>query len=123
MVASPDTVNKHAGAPIAGRAGKAALRAARKRAAATKAKAFADELAALQPAYEAIGFRLMTKAEVCAVTSATPPTLWAWMRAGTFPRSFVVHGRSMWRSDEIQAWLGALPTRRLKGDAPDDCKP
>jgi len=38
------------------------------------------------------------------------------MRAGTFPRSRIVGGRSMWRSDEIDAWMAALPIRRLKGD-------
>jgi hypothetical protein len=39
------------------------------------------------------------------------------MRAGKFPRSRVVGGRSMWRSDEIDVWLTGLPIRRLKGDA------
>ena len=33
------------------------------------------------------------------------------MRAGTFPRSRVVGGKSMWRSDEIDAWLVALQVR------------
>ena len=44
-------------------------------------------------------------------------TVWSWMRAGTFPRSRVVGGKSMWRSDEVQAWLDALPIRPLKGDS------
>jgi Prophage CP4-57 regulatory protein (AlpA) len=39
------------------------------------------------------------------------------MRAGTFPRARVVGGRSMWRSDEVDAWMAALPVRPLKGDA------
>jgi hypothetical protein len=42
------------------------------------------------------------------------------MRNGTFPRSRVVGGRSMWRSDEIDAWLAALPIRPLKGDGGND---
>ena len=44
------------------------------------------------------------------------PTIWAWMRAGTFPRSRIVGGKSMWLSTEIEAWLAALPLRHLKGD-------
>jgi hypothetical protein len=44
------------------------------------------------------------------------PTVWAWMRAGTFPRSRIVGGKSMWLSTEVDAWLAELPVRRLKGD-------
>jgi predicted DNA-binding transcriptional regulator AlpA len=44
------------------------------------------------------------------------------MRAGRFPRSRVVGGKSMWRSDEVQAWLDALPVRPLKGDSGPDEK-
>ena len=61
--------------------------------------------------------RLLSKPEVLAIANVTYPTLWAWMRNGTFPRSRVCGGRSMWRSDEIDAWLAGLPIRRLKGDA------
>jgi len=60
--------------------------------------------------------RLLSKNEVLAITSVTFPTIWSWMRAGTFPRSRVVGGKSMWRSDEIDARLAALPVRALKGD-------
>jgi predicted DNA-binding transcriptional regulator AlpA len=61
--------------------------------------------------------RLLSKAEVLTITGVTFPTVWAWMRAGSFPRSRVVGGKSMWRSDEIAAWLDKLPQRKLKGDA------
>jgi predicted DNA-binding transcriptional regulator AlpA len=61
--------------------------------------------------------RLLTKTEVCAIAHATFPSLWSWMRAGTFPRSRVVGGRSMWLSSEIDTWLADLPVRALKGDA------
>ena len=44
----------------------------------------------------------------------TLPDGLAWMRAGTFPRSRVVGGKSMWLSTEIEAWLVALPVRRSK---------
>jgi predicted DNA-binding transcriptional regulator AlpA len=64
--------------------------------------------------------RLLSKSEVLAIVGVTYPSLWAWMRAGNFPRSRVVGGRSMWRSDEIDAWLAGLPVRGLKGDAAAD---
>ena len=65
--------------------------------------------------------RLLTKPEVLLVAGGVSyPTLWSWMRAGTFPRARVVGGKSMWRSDEVQAWLDAFPVRPLKGDATPD---
>jgi predicted DNA-binding transcriptional regulator AlpA len=64
--------------------------------------------------------RLLSKLEVLAIANVTYPTLWAWMRAGGFPRSRVVGGRSMWLSTEVEAWLAGLPIRRLKGDAAGD---
>jgi predicted DNA-binding transcriptional regulator AlpA len=64
--------------------------------------------------------RLLSKPEVLAIANVTYPTLWAWMRAGRFPRSRIAGGRSMWRSDEIDAWLAGLPIRPLKGDAAGD---
>jgi predicted DNA-binding transcriptional regulator AlpA len=66
-----------------------------------------------------LGIRLLSKREVLDITGVTFPTLWAWMRAGTFPRSRVAGGKSVWRSDEVDAWLAALPLRRLKGDTPE----
>jgi predicted DNA-binding transcriptional regulator AlpA len=60
--------------------------------------------------------RLLKKTEVCAIANASFQSIWAWMRAGTFPRARIVGGRSMWRSDEVEAWLAGLPVRRLKGD-------
>lgn len=60
--------------------------------------------------------RLLTKRDVIQITSVSYPTIWAWMRAGTFPRSRIVGGQSRWRSDEIEEWLATLPVRQLKGD-------
>src|SRR6266550_750185 len=60
--------------------------------------------------------RLLDKAQVCAIANVSFPTVWAWMRAGQFPRSRVVGGKSMWLSTAIEAWLDALPVRVLKGD-------
>jgi predicted DNA-binding transcriptional regulator AlpA len=66
--------------------------------------------------------RLLSKSEVCALANATFPSIWAWMRAGKFPRARVVGGRSMWLSTEIDQWLAGLPVRRLKGD-PTEAEP
>ena len=63
--------------------------------------------------------RLLKKSEVLAIVGVTYPSLWAWMRAGNFPRSRIVGGRSMWVSTEIEEWLAGLPVRPLKGDAAD----
>jgi predicted DNA-binding transcriptional regulator AlpA len=60
--------------------------------------------------------RLLDKAEICAITNVSFPTIWSWMRAGKFPRGKIVGGKSMWLSNEIDAWLADLPTRPLKGD-------
>jgi predicted DNA-binding transcriptional regulator AlpA len=76
--------------------------------------AFAKKAAALKAA---AATRLLSRPEVLAIVGVTYPTLWAWMRAGTFPRSRICGGRSMWRSDEIDEWLAELPIRPLKGDA------
>jgi predicted DNA-binding transcriptional regulator AlpA len=59
---------------------------------------------------------LLTKAEVLAITRCSYPTLWLWMNAGTFPRSRVLGGKSLWMRAEVEAWLDKLPVRRLKVD-------
>ena len=66
-----------------------------------------------------LGGHLLAKRDVLAITNVTFPTLWAWMRAGKFPRARVVGAKSMWLSSEIEAWLATLPVRKLKGDAPE----
>jgi predicted DNA-binding transcriptional regulator AlpA len=63
--------------------------------------------------------RLLDKNDVLEITNVTFPTIWGWMIAGSFPRSLAVGGKSMWRSDDVDAWLENLPVRRLKGDAED----
>ena len=62
------------------------------------------------------GDRLLDKSQICKITSVTYPTIWAWMRAGKFPRARAVGGKSMWLTSEVDAWLAALPVRKLKGD-------
>jgi predicted DNA-binding transcriptional regulator AlpA len=53
--------------------------------------------------------RLLNKYEVMTMTSLSYPTLWAWMRAGKFPRSRIVGGKSMWVCSEVNAWISGLP--------------
>jgi len=65
-----------------------------------------------------LGVRLLSKTEILDITGVSFPTIWAWMRAGSFPRSRVAGGKSVWRSDEVDAWLAELPVRKLKGDVP-----
>jgi predicted DNA-binding transcriptional regulator AlpA len=79
---------------------------------------FAKKAAARKTSAENVAqpVRLQDKREILAITGLTYPTIWKMMRAGTFPRSRVVGGKSMWRSDEIDEWLTGLPIRRLKGD-------
>jgi predicted DNA-binding transcriptional regulator AlpA len=60
--------------------------------------------------------RLLSKHEVLAVTGVSYVTIWNWMRAGRFPRSRIVMGKSMWLASEVDAWLAGLPVRPLKGD-------
>jgi predicted DNA-binding transcriptional regulator AlpA len=62
--------------------------------------------------------RLLDKHEISAITGKTFPTIWTWMREGTFPRSRIVGGRSMWIESEIQEWLAQLPVRPLKSVTP-----
>src|SRR5262245_52800816 len=40
--------------------------------------------------------RLLTKPEMLARVRVTYPTIWKWMREGTFPRSRIVGNKSMW---------------------------
>ncbi len=62
--------------------------------------------------------RLLDKHQVLAITGVSYTTLWHWMIDGRFPKPRVVGGhaksKSVWRSDEIAAWLDALPQRQLK---------
>ena len=60
--------------------------------------------------------RLISKPEVLDRVGVTFPTLWAWMRAGAFPRSRDLGGRACWLESEIDAWIENRPIRRLKGD-------
>jgi predicted DNA-binding transcriptional regulator AlpA len=62
--------------------------------------------------------RLIPKREMLKRVGVSYPTIWRWMRDGSFPRSRAVGDRSMWIESEVDAWLADLPVRKLKGDAP-----
>ena len=62
------------------------------------------------------GIRLLTKRQVMDMTHVSYPTLWNWMRAGTFPRSRVTGQKIVWLASEVEAWMTNLPVRELKGD-------
>lgn len=66
--------------------------------------------------------RLLNKKQVCALVGASYQSLWMWMRAGKFPRSREVVGKSMWISTEIEAWMTQLPIRQLKPEDPPENK-
>ena len=61
--------------------------------------------------------RLLSRREVMDITGVSYPTLWAWMRAGRFPRARAIGALKVaWLESEISAWINDLPTKRLKGD-------
>ena len=64
-----------------------------------------------------VAVRLLNRHEIIALVGFTYPWIWQKMRDGQFPPGRIVGGKTMWRSDEIDAWLAGLPTRKLKGDA------
>jgi predicted DNA-binding transcriptional regulator AlpA len=62
------------------------------------------------------GARFISKGEVLDRTAISFPTIWQWMRDGTFPRARSVGGKSMWIESEIDNWILNRPLRKLKGD-------
>ena len=72
--------------------------------------------ALVSQAGSADAIRLISKPEVLDRVGVTYPTLWAWMRAGKFPRSRELGGKAAWIESEVEEWIAALPVRRLKGD-------
>jgi predicted DNA-binding transcriptional regulator AlpA len=62
------------------------------------------------------GIRLLSKPEVIERVGVSYATLWHWMRAGTFPRSRALGGKTVWIKSEVEAFMAALPKRLLKGD-------
>jgi predicted DNA-binding transcriptional regulator AlpA len=64
--------------------------------------------------------KLIDKKELRRRVPASFPTVWQWMRKGKFPRAHILHGKSVWFEDEIDAFLEGLPVRPYKGDPQDE---
>lgn len=62
--------------------------------------------------------RIIYKPEVMRRCGVSYPTIWKWMIAGTFPRSFDVGGKTGWLESDVEAWILNRPRSRLKGDWP-----
>ena len=79
-----------------------------------------DTAAALKAVKPQDGVKLLAKREVLARVGVTFPTIWKWMRAGTFPRSRRLGSgkgaKCVWYESEINAWATTLPIQPLKGD-------
>jgi predicted DNA-binding transcriptional regulator AlpA len=60
--------------------------------------------------------RLIDKAELLKRIPVTFPTIWAWIRAGNFPRSKNIGGKTAWIEAEVQAWIEARPDKVFKDD-------
>lgn len=61
--------------------------------------------------------RLLSRREMLAKVPVSYPTVWKWMREGTFPRSRDIGGKVAWIEHEIDDWIAARPIVPLKGDA------
>jgi predicted DNA-binding transcriptional regulator AlpA len=59
--------------------------------------------------------RLLSKKEVLARIPVTYPTIWNWMRKGTFPRARIIsETKAGWLESEINEWVRARPQRNYK---------
>jgi prophage regulatory protein len=60
--------------------------------------------------------RLLSKGEVLAKVGLSYVSVWKLIREGAFPRAVVIGGgKNAWLEHEVDAWIAALPRRRLKG--------
>jgi len=60
--------------------------------------------------------RYISKAELLRLIPVSYVTIWNWMKAGAFPRSRKVGGKSMWLWHEVEAWMLSRPIATLQGD-------
>jgi prophage regulatory protein len=60
--------------------------------------------------------RLLSKGEVLAKVGLSYVSIWKLIREGAFPRAVVIGGgKNAWLEHQVDAWIAALPRRRLKG--------
>jgi len=64
--------------------------------------------------------RLLSRKQLLERVPLSFGTIWAKMRAGQFPRSYDIGGKSAWLESEVESWIRSRPLRALKGDAPVD---
>ena len=58
---------------------------------------------------------LLSKAQVLKKVPVTEPTLWAWVRAGKFPKPRDISpNKTVWVEAEVDAWIRAQPVRNYK---------
>jgi prophage regulatory protein len=62
------------------------------------------------------GSRLLLNSALLELVPFSYPTIWKWMRAGTFPRSVRVGAKVAWYASEVEDWLAGLKRSALKGD-------
>jgi prophage regulatory protein len=61
----------------------------------------------------------LSKAQVLQKIPVTAPTLWAWVRAGKFPRPRAISpNKTVWVAAEVDAWMQARPHRQYKPITP-----
>jgi len=58
--------------------------------------------------------RFVFKPEVLDRVGVSYPTIWQWMRTGTFPASREVGGKVAWLESEIDDWMATRPLRKYK---------
>ena len=57
----------------------------------------------------------LSKAQVLRKIPITAPTLWAWVRAGKFPRPRAISpNKTVWIASEIDEWMRLRPLRTYK---------
>ena len=57
----------------------------------------------------------LSKAQVLKKIPVTAATLWAWVRAGKFPRPRAISdNKTVWVEAEVDAWMRARPLRNYK---------
>jgi len=57
----------------------------------------------------------LSKAQILKKIPITGPTLWAWVRAGKFPRPRAISpNKTVWVAAEVDAWMQQRPFRSYK---------
>jgi prophage regulatory protein len=59
----------------------------------------------------------LSKAQVLKKVPVTAPTLWAWVRAGKFPRPRDISpNKTVWVAAEVEQWMQSRPVKLYKSD-------